>query len=61
MDSLSQRLMHMLSSKSWPIFITVTILEFLVWNGLPKSFPLALGLQCKTQKPGEDMSFARVT
>lgn len=43
------------------IFITVIILEFLIWNGLPRSFPLVLGLQCKTQKPGEDMSFAQVT
>ena len=52
---------HRLSIESWLIFIAVIILEFLIWKGLPRSFPLALGLQCQTQKQGEDLAFARVT
>lgn len=57
---MSQRLMHTLTAKPWLFFFTVSISEYLSSSGLPRPLPPVLGLQCKAQKPGEDMSFAQV-
>lgn len=59
---MSQRLMHTLTAKSWLLFITVSISEYLsCWSAMPKALPPVSGLQCKAQEPGEDMSFAQIT